>query len=218
MWVCCVASLVTRCLHSSAARTPRLFPHPPWGPSWMPLVIKSHCLARWAVGSLLMELDRQRVLWMGAVCDTHIPTPTSFCQPGSRICLLGFMFLKHPHFCPYSHLALGFFFFSATPVAHESSQARGQIGAAATGPPHSHSNAGSEPHPWPTPQVTATLDPQPTERGQGLNSRLHGHQSGWLLLSHSGNSQTWALFRILCPPPKKNPLPFVTWVNNSGWL
>ena len=27
----------------------------------------------------------------------------------------------------------------------------------------------------PTPQLTATLDPQPTERGQGSNPRLHGY-------------------------------------------
>ena len=54
-----------------------------------------------------------------------------------------------------------FFFFAfswATPVAYVGSQARGPIGAAATGLRQSHSNAGSEPHLQPTPQLTATPD------------------------------------------------------------
>ena len=41
------------------------------------------------------------------------------------------------------------FFFKATPAAHGGSQARGLIGAVATSPCQSHSNEGSEPHPWP---------------------------------------------------------------------
>ena len=57
-----------------------------------------------------------------------------------------------------------FFFWSvvfsrATPAAYGSSQARGWIGVVATSLHHSHSNEGSEPHLWPTPQLTATLDP-----------------------------------------------------------
>jgi len=52
-----------------------------------------------------------------------------------------------------------FFFFlrRAAPVAYGSSQARGWIGA--TGLHHSHSNVGSKPHLWPTPQPRAMLDP-----------------------------------------------------------
>ena len=38
----------------------------------------------------------------------------------------------------------------------------GQIGTAAASLPHSHSNAGSELHLWPTPQP----DPWPTEQGR----------------------------------------------------
>ena len=41
---------------------------------------------------------------------------------------------------------LFFFFFKATPAAYASPQAGGQIGAAAAGLHHSHSNMGSEPH------------------------------------------------------------------------
>ena len=46
----------------------------------------------------------------------------------------------------------------ATPVAYGGSQARGPIGAVATGLRQSHSNAGSEPRLQPTPQLMATPD------------------------------------------------------------
>ena len=54
------------------------------------------------------------------------------------------------------------------------SQAKGLIGAVATSLCQSHSNAGSEPHLQPTPQLTATLDPQLTEQGQGSNPQPNG--------------------------------------------
>ena len=59
-------------------------------------------------------------------------------------------------------LVLLFFFFCllrAAPAAHGGSQARGPIGAVAAGLHHSHSNAESEPHLQPTPQLMATPDP-----------------------------------------------------------
>ena len=46
----------------------------------------------------------------------------------------------------------------AAPAAYGGSQARGRIGAVATGLRQSHSNAGSEPRLQPTPQLTATPD------------------------------------------------------------
>ena len=55
-----------------------------------------------------------------------------------------------------------FFFFAiswAAPAADGGSQARGRIGAVATGLSQSHSNAGSEPHLQPTPQLTAMPNP-----------------------------------------------------------
>ena len=53
-----------------------------------------------------------------------------------------------------------FFGFSRTaPVAYGHSQARGPIGAVATGRRQSHCNMGSELHLQPTPQVTAMLGP-----------------------------------------------------------
>ena len=42
----------------------------------------------------------------------------------------------------------------------------------AAGLHHSHSNTGSELSLWPTPQITATLDPYLTGQGQGSNLRL----------------------------------------------
>ena len=57
-------------------------------------------------------------------------------------------------------VCISFSFFRETPV-YGGSQARGRIGATTVG--HRHSNAGSEPHLQPTPQLIATLDPQPTE-------------------------------------------------------
>ena len=47
----------------------------------------------------------------------------------------------------------------AAPAAYGGSQARGPIGAVAAGLHHSHSNAESEPHLQPTPQLMATPDP-----------------------------------------------------------
>ena len=68
-----------------------------------------------------------------------------------------------------------FFAFSrAASAPYGGSQARGPIGAAATSLHQSHSNAGFEPRLRPTPQLTATLDPQPTEQGHGLNPQPHG--------------------------------------------
>ena len=59
-------------------------------------------------------------------------------------------FLYHYYF----HL-----FFRAAPEAYGGPQARGRIGVVATGLRQSHSNVGSEPHPWPTPQLTSMPDP-----------------------------------------------------------
>ena len=52
-----------------------------------------------------------------------------------------------------------FAFSRATPVAYGGSQARGIIGAVAASLCQSHSNAGSEPHLQPIPQLMATPDP-----------------------------------------------------------
>ena len=68
-----------------------------------------------------------------------------------------------------------FFFFGAAPAAYGHSQARGLIRAIAAGLCQSHSNARSKlclQHT--TPQLAATLDPSPTEQGQGSDPKPHG--------------------------------------------
>ena len=80
-----------------------------------------------------------------------------------------------------------FLLFRAAPVAYGGSQAKGPIRATANGLHHSYSNRGPEPHLRPTPQLTAMLDPQSTERGQGLNPQTHSSQSDLCLLCHNGN-------------------------------
>ena len=61
--------------------------------------------------------------------------------------------------------SVNFFFFFvfllflwAAPAAYGGSQARGRIGAVATGLRQSHSNSGPEPRLQPTPQLRATPD------------------------------------------------------------
>ena len=74
-----------------------------------------------------------------------------------------------------------FFFFGllrAVSMAYGSSQAWGQIGAAAASLHHNLSNVGSKPHLRSIPHLTAVPDPQPTEQGQGSNPYLHG----WILV------------------------------------
>ena len=66
------------------------------------------------------------------------------------------------------------FLFRAAPVTYGSSQVRGLIGAIVAGLHESHNNARSEPCLQLTPQLTATSDLQPTERGQGSNPQPHG--------------------------------------------
>ena len=52
-----------------------------------------------------------------------------------------------------------FFLFKAELVTYESSQATGQIRAAAASLRHSHGSARAEPYLWPISQLTAMLDP-----------------------------------------------------------
>ena len=52
-------------------------------------------------------------------------------------------------------------------------------------------------HLRPTPQLTGTLDPQPTEQGQGLNLHPHGYQSDSVLLCHNRSSPTPRVLRTL---------------------
>ena len=110
------------------------------------------------------------------------------CCPQYRKCILKCYF--------YIKVFVSFLFFFVfchfrpAPVAYGGSQARGRIRAGAASLRHSHSNTRSKPCLWPTPQLTATLDPQPTKRGQGSNLSPHGYKLGSLPLSHKGNTST----------------------------
>ena len=75
----------------------------------------------------------------------------------------GSLFPGHAHrmtWNPFSFSFLVFLsLFRATPTAFGGSQARGLIGTVAADLPQSHSNAGSEAHLQPTPQLTSMPDP-----------------------------------------------------------
>ena len=64
-----------------------------------------------------------------------------------------------------------------------------EYGAVAAGLHHSHNTTRSESHVRPTPQLMATPDPQPTERGQGLNPQPQGSWSGSFRLGRGGKSR-----------------------------
>ena len=76
---------------------------------------------------------------------------------------------------PQCHSFLFFWSLRVAPIAYGGSQARGGIGTVAASLCHSHSNTRSEPHLWPTSQLTAMPDPKSTEWGQGSNLPPHGH-------------------------------------------
>ena len=68
--------------------------------------------------------------------------------------------------------------------------------ATAASPHHGHSNAGSELHLRPTPQLTAMPDPWPSEPGQGSSPCPHGYSLDLFPLHHNGNSR-WFYFEAL---------------------
>ena len=80
----------------------------------------------------------------------------------------------------------------ATPIAYGSSQARGQIGAAAAGLHHSHSNAGSESRLRPTPQLEATLDTLTHWTKPGIEP-----------------ASSWILVRFITAEPQQELLGFI---------
>ena len=67
----------------------------------------------------------------------------------------------------------------ATPATYVSSQARGPIRSYSCQPMPQPQHAGTKPHLWPTPQLTATPDPWPTEWGRASNPILT--DTSWIL-------------------------------------
>ena len=82
------------------------------------------------------------------------------------------------------------FIFMAIPVAYRSSQARGQIRAAAASLHHGHGHTRSEQHLQPTPQLVAMWDPLTHWARPGIkptsSQRLHLALNP---LSHNGNAE-----------------------------
>lgn len=138
---------------------------------------KYHCLHHlWAerlalrsemtVLSETWGVTRQRTVWTQK-SHSHLSFFFSFFLSSF---LPFFLFLKQSYKPERFFWIFIFFFifvFRATPTA--GSQAGSRIRAVVASLCHSHSNAGSELHLQPTAQLTETLDPQPTKRGQGLN-------------------------------------------------
>ena len=115
-------------------------------------------------------------LFLASPCHAEVPRPgIEPCQnsnPSHRSDIAGS--LIH---CATRGLQETFFFFcflGPYPWAYGSSQARGQIRAAAAGLHHSHSNLGSEPCQQPIPQLTAMPESRDSDRGQGSNPNPHG--------------------------------------------
>ena len=85
-----------------------------------------------------------------------------------------------------------FFLFRAAPAANGSSWAKGWIGAAAASLHHSHSNARSELHLWPTLQLAATPDPLKHWARPGIESAspwiLDGFLTCWATMGTPGLS------------------------------
>ena len=89
-----------------------------------------------------------------------------------------------------------FCLFRAVPVTYGGSQARGQIGATAASPPHSHSNVGSESCLWPTPQLL---------QHQILNS-LNEARDGTCVLVVTSWINLWLLVGFISSAPQRELL------------
>ena len=82
----------------------------------------------------------------------------------NKIKTIVFFFFFFFFFCP----------FRAVPAIYGNSQDGSQIRAVDAGL-HSHTNCGSQLSLQPSPQLTASLDPRPTEQSQGSNLVPHGY-------------------------------------------
>ena len=82
-------------------------------------------------------------------------------------------------------------------MAHGSSWAGGQTGAAALGLHHSHGNVGYQSHLQPIPQLVAVLEFNPLSEAKWLNPHPHGYGQGSFLLSRNRNSWDY-IFLNLC--------------------
>ena len=102
---------------------------------------------------IIILILRSSSVWFQPVPLLTKGQPVSYCQRmgGDQRAAFVFFFF----FCLLSFVVA---ISGAAPAAYGGSQARGPIGAVATGLRQSHSNAESEPRLQPTPQLTATPD------------------------------------------------------------
>ena len=131
---------------------------------------------------------------------THLQTQSVQC---TSVCM---WHLSHSPACPQSLIHLhflfvtlslfyfSFFLFWASPAGYGSSQAGDQIGAAAAGLHHSHSNARSGPHLWFMPEQRQILNPPSEARDR--TCILMDTSLVLNLLSHSGNAFLFFLFTL----------------------
>ena len=101
-----------------------------------------------------------------------------------------------------------FLLFGATLVAYGGSQARGLIGTVAACLRHSHSNIRSKPCLWPTPQLMATLDPNPLRKARNRTCKNDGNScSVFFWFAFSYRFVGFLLLLLLYPRPAKVPGP-----------
>ena len=116
---------------------------------WPPLDLYSGTPITCTLGYLILFHWGYKILFqyfsLGASFSVVIPISTVLIQLGQK-------------FSTSSFFSSFLFFFRAAGAPYGSSQAGGQIWAAAAGLCHSHSNAGSKASLQPTPQLTATPD------------------------------------------------------------
>ena len=94
-----------------------------------------------------------------------------------------------------------YFFFRAVPTAYESFWARGRFRAAAANLCHSHSNARSEPHLWPTLQFMAMLDPSTHWGRPGIEPA-----SSWILIEFLARWATTGTPKCFFNEPQVSPI------------
>ena len=150
-----------------------------WNPRLQPIQQKDPCspkdsgkpftpLFSWRLIPLLQPCTQQPSCWCGEPTGVSLFLDAFLLSEDFLVGRIPTFPLLPPvlfQLSPYQALLFFFFFFfflsfsRATPAAYGGSWARGPIWAVATGLCQSHSNATSEPHLRPTPQLTETPDP-----------------------------------------------------------
>ena len=123
--------------------------------------------------------------------------PLWICKSAYAWCTSDLWFTKTAYvsfsFCP----PFFFLLFRSTPATYRGSQARDPIRATAAGLCHSHSNAGSELHLWPTPQQCQILKPLSEARDRTCNlmvpSKIRFH---WATMGTPAHVSIWRMNSI----------------------